>query len=315
MPLEHWYSRIMFDQIMVPAPAKINLHLAVGSRRHDGFHAIASIFQAISLQDSISVTLSTSGGIELAGECGCSPEQNTAWRAASQFLAAASESGLASVPGIRITINKQIPMGAGLGGGSSDAASTLAALSILLHGFVDRQTLLGIAAATGSDVPFFMDSACAAVTGRGEILEALPSRTDYALVIANPGFPVSTREAYERLDAERRGFPSPGPSEQDLAEDLRLAIASYSLKQPAAWSFRNDFYSVLVPLLPGLEQCRQALLAAGADFAAMSGSGSSLFGVFTSTARAERASAALAGKYSCHVAVPLAKLPNSTLNW
>jgi len=302
----------MLDQIMVPAPAKINLHLAVGNRRPDGFHAIASIFQAISLHDSISVALSSAGDVELSGECGCPAEQNTAWRAASLFLAAATEAGLASAPGIRVTIDKKIPMGAGLGGGSSDAASTLAALSLLLPGFVDRQTLFGIAAATGSDVPFFMDSACAAVTGRGEILEALPSRTDYALVLANPGFSVSTKEAYGRLDAARHDRPSPWASDQNLAEDLRLAIASYSHERPASWRFRNDFYSVLVPGLPGLEQCRQALLSAGADFAAMSGSGSSVFGVFASPAEADRAAAALADRYSCIVALPLAKLLNST---
>ncbi len=297
---------------MVPAPAKINLHLAVGGRRSDGFHAIASIFQAISLHDTVTVAIRPSSGLVLAAECGCPVEQNTAWRAASAYLAAASESGLKPLPGISIAIDKQIPMGAGLGGGSSDAASTLVALSLLLPGFVDRPTLLDIAAATGSDVPFFLGSACAAVTGRGEFLVPLPPRTDYALVIANPGFPVNTREAYGRLDAARIACLSPGPSDKELAEGLHLAIASYAREQPALWNFRNDFYPVLVPELPGLEQCRLALMSAGADFAAMSGSGSSVFGVFASRFHAERASVELSARYSCNVAVPLAKHKNST---
>jgi 4-diphosphocytidyl-2-C-methyl-D-erythritol kinase len=302
----------MLDQIIVPAPAKINLHLAVGSRRTDGFHAIASIFQAVSLYDTVTVTLRPSGGLILAAECGCPAERNTAWKAAAAYLAAASESGLKSLPGISIVIDKQIPMGAGLGGGSSDAASTLLALSLLLPGFVDRPTLLHIAATTGSDVPFFLGSACAAVTGRGEYLSPLESRTDYVLVIVNPGFHVSTRDAYKRLDASRKASSVPGPTDQELIEELRLATASYSLEPPDAWNFRNDFFNVLIPDLSGLEQCRQALLSAGADFAALSGSGSSVFGVFASRAHADRAFDVLSGRYSCTIALPLAKLQNST---
>ncbi len=296
---------------MLPAPAKINLHLAVGARRSDGFHAIASIFQAVSLHDTVSVTLRSVAGIELVADCGCPVEQNTVWRAASAFLTAASQSGLKSLPGIAVALDKHIPMGAGLGGGSSDAASTLVALSLLLPGFVDRPTLLRLAATTGSDVPFFMGSACAAVTGRGEILSPLVPRTDYALVIVNPGFPVSTKEAYGRLDAARSSGLSLGSSDQDLAGALRHAIDAYSHERPEDWRFRNDFFDVLSPELPGLEQCRQALLSFGADFAAMSGSGSSVFGVFSSRAEAERASSALSPRYACTVAFPLAKLRGS----
>lgn len=296
---------------MLPAPAKINLHLAVGCRRSDGFHAIASIFQAVSLHDTVSVTLRPVAGIELAADCGCPVEQNTVWRAASAFLAAAAQSGLKPLPGIVIALDKRIPMGAGLGGGSSDAASTLVALSLLLPGFVDRPTMLRLAAMTGSDVPFFMDSACAAVTGRGETLAPLAPRTDYALVIVNPGFPVSTKEAYGRLDTARSNGLSLEPTDQDLAGALRRAIDSYSHEQPEDWRFRNDFFDVLSPELPGLEQCRQALLSTGAGFAAMSGSGSALFGVFSSRAEAERASSTLSRRYACAVALPLAKLGDS----
>ena len=301
----------MPDQIMVPAPAKINLHLAIGDRRNDGFHGIASIFQAVSLHDTVTVELCACAGIELAAECGCPAEQNTAWRAASSFLAAARDSGHKSMPGIRIAIDKQIPMGAGLGGGSSDAASTLVALSLLLPGFVDRSTLLGIAAATGSDVPFFMDSACAAVTGRGEFLMPLESRTDYALVLVNPGFPVSTRDAYGRLDAARAAGLARGHSGQELSAELSLAIDAYTREPPEDWRFRNDFFNVLVQQLPGLGLCRQALLSAGAVFAAMSGSGSTVFGVFNSRAQAEQAAAVLSSRFACNIALPLAKLGHS----
>lgn len=302
----------MFDKIMVPAPAKINLHLAVGGKRDDGFHAIASIFQAVSLHDTVTVEFRPAGGLELDADCNCPAMQNTAWKAASAYLAAASRAGVKPLPGIHIAIDKRIPMGAGLGGGSSNAAATLVALSRLFQGVVDRQTVLGIAAATGSDVPFFMDSACSAVTGRGEFLQPLLSRTDYALVIVDPGFQISTREAYGQLDAARMAVSSPGPSDDELSEGLRLALDSYLQEPPRAWNFHNDFYPVLTPGLPGLEDCRQALLSAGADFAAMSGSGSSVFGVFSSPMQAERASSMLSARYLCNVALPLAKLENST---
>jgi len=301
----------MIHEILVQAPAKINLHLAVGCRRPDGFHAIASIFQAVSLGDTVALSLRQGGGIELEGECGCPVEKNTAWRAATAFLAAAFP-GSGSSPGLKIALTKRIPMGAGLGGGSSDAASTLTGLSALFPGAVDASTLRRIAAETGSDVPFFMDTACAAVTGRGERLAPLVPRTDYTLVIVDPGFSVSTKEAYGTLDeAREQGRASPCPDDASLDEELSRAVRSYGSGGPSAWSFRNDFFDALSPGLPGLQACRQDVLSAGASFAAMSGSGSAIFGAFDTVASAERAVRILSSNYAARMAFPLARLHDS----
>jgi len=296
----------------VKAPAKINLYLGVGDRRRDGFHDIASVFQAVSMHDSVSLSLVDGGGIRLEGECGCPAEKNTAFRAAEAFFAAAALRGLYPAPGLSIAVTKGVPIGAGLGGGSSDAASTLAGLSSLLPGYVDDATLLEIAASIGSDVPFFMESACAAVTGRGEILSPLSPRTDFTLIIVDPGFSISTKAAYGLLDDARAADgASSGRSPADLGIGLKRAVSDYAALPPSRWSFENDFYDALKPEYPGLARCKDALTAEGADYAAMSGSGSAIFGVFESRGAGERALEALSSEYAAVLAFPLARIRDS----
>lgn len=302
----------MIRNILVKAPAKINLYLGVGERRRDGFHGIASVFQAVSMHDEVSLSLREGEGIRLEGECGCPAEKNTAFRAAEAFFAEASRRGLDPVPGLSITIAKGVPMGAGLGGGSSDAASTLAGLASLLPGYVDDASLLDIAASIGSDVPFFMASACAAVTGRGEILSPLSPRTDFTLIIVDPGFSISTKDAYGLLDDTRAAAgASRGRSPEDLAAGLDRAVREYAALPPSRWSFENDFYDALAPAYPGLARCKDALKAAGADYAAMSGSGSALFGVFISPVAARHALDAISKEYAAVLAFPLARIRDS----
>ncbi|MBU0927602.1 MAG: 4-(cytidine 5'-diphospho)-2-C-methyl-D-erythritol kinase [Spirochaetes bacterium] len=301
----------MNPDIVVPAPAKINLHLAVGGRRADGFHPIASVFQAVSLEDVISIRLSEGRGVSVAGDCGCPENRNTAYRAAIGFAEAAESSG-SPLPRINVSVEKRIPIGAGLGGGSSDAASTLRGLACLFPGAVDRESLSRIAALVGSDVPFFMGTACAAVTGRGERLSPVAPRTDYAIVIADPGFPVSTKEAYGLLDRSRESVPAMAqPSDDAMGAELASAVAAYGAMDPSRWPFRNDFFDALRPSFPGLAECRDALVSAGAAFAALSGSGSAVFGVFASAGEAVRAASALSPRYSAHIAFPLARLTDS----
>ena len=264
------------------------------------------------MYDAVSLSLNEGEGIVLDGQCGCPPEKNTAYRAAEAFFLAAAASGLSPIPGLEISITKGIPMGAGLGGGSSDAASTLAGLASLLPGFVDDASLHAIAASIGSDVPFFMDTACAAVTGRGEILSHLTPRTDFSLVVVDPGFPVSTKEAYARLDDSRSGARAPGGrSAEELRVGLDRAIREYASLPPSAWSFENDFFHAVARVHPDLVECRAALVSAGASFSAMSGSGSALFGVFEYLDVAERALEAISKAYSAVIAFPLARLRDS----
>jgi 4-diphosphocytidyl-2-C-methyl-D-erythritol kinase len=306
------YNYAMINEIRVSAPAKINLHLAVGSSRPDGFHAIASLFQAISLADSVSISLDSSAIIHLDAACDCPVQKNTAYRAASAFLAAASSGGLGRVPGVRITIDKKIPMGAGLGGGSSDAASTLKGLAALLPGFVDDSTLFSLAASIGSDVPFFLGSACAAVAGRGELLSPVAARDDYALLLVDPGFSISTKDAYARLDEYRSaGGGAKCRPHDELEAELAGFASSYRREEPSSWGFRNDFYDALGSSMPTLKACREAILGQGAVFASMSGSGSAMYGVFASAAEAYRAALGLHGTMDSGVYFPLACLPDS----
>lgn len=310
MNLGHRYTGLMMTVMSLAAPAKINLHLAVGARKADGFHAIASIFQAISLADTVAVELMPGGAIDVAGDCGCAPEHNTVYKAAAAFLAELPAREIRW--GVRIAVDKRIPMGAGLGGGSSDAAATLKALAALLPGVASSGRLLELAAGIGSDVPFFMASACAGVRGRGELLEPLAGRQDFALVIADPGFPISTKEAYAWLDEARADGLSPdAPSESSLSRELERFTSIYAAEPPHAWPFRNDFLRPLALRAPALGTCIERIRATGAPYAAMSGSGSACFGVYGSEDQATRALHELSRQYRCSVAFPLARLPNS----
>lgn len=302
----------MIKELIVPAPAKINLHLAVGRLGPDGYHQIASLFQAVSLYDLVRVELRDSKGITLDCACNCDVVQNTAYSAARAFMAAAKGSGCNSVPGLHITIEKRIPMGAGLGGGSSDAASTLKALFQLLPACVSADELMRLAASVGSDVPFFMNSACAAVTGRGEKLMPVSPRDDYCIVIIDPGFSISTKDAYGTLDSSRHesGIAST-PVEIELERSLNLAVQAYWSQDPALWPFRNDFYPSLSSLHPKLETCRQSIVDSGALFVSMSGSGSAMYGIYASYAVAERALYELSAIYAAWITFPLARLPLS----
>ncbi len=310
MNLGRRYTGLMMTAMTIAAPAKINLHLAVGARKTDGFHAIASIFQAISLADTVTVELMPGGSIDVAGDCGCAPEHNTVYRAAAGFLAERPASAIRW--GARISVDKRIPMGAGLGGGSSDAAATLKALSTLLPGVASSGRLLELAAGVGSDVPFFMACACAAVRGRGELLEPLAGRQDFALVIVDPGFPISTKEAYAWLDEARTDGLSPEAlSESSLSQELEGLASFYAAEPPHAWPFRNDFLRPLALRAPALDTCIERIRGTGAPYASMSGSGSACFGVYSSEDQATRALHELSRQYRCSVAFPLARLPNS----
>lgn len=285
------------------APAKINLHLAVGPRRLDGFHGILSLFQAVSLGDTVTVRFSENTGIVTEGECGCTSDKNTATLAASLFFEAASRKGFRLPPGLEIRIEKRIPYGAGLGGGSSDAAAVLRMLALLLPGALDADAMNGLAARVGSDVPFFMQAVCARVSGRGEIVVPVSPRLDVSYVLVEPGFPVATAEAYSRLDGYRKinGIHAGEPS----GDDDSLSV--YRAGLPAEWPCRNDFYTVLSESDTRLSRAVGMLRDAGAASASMSGSGSTLFGVFTSAASAEAAAVALSLHYTTHLVFPLAQ--------
>ena len=287
----------MAECVRVQAAAKLNLHLRVYSRRKDGYHGLLSLFQAVSLADSLVIrSLKESDTIEIDGDFDCAARQTTIYKA---VLAYRESSRIAQ--GLSISVEKRIPAGAGLGGGSSDAAATLVGLEALLNGGLSPSKLSELGASIGSDVPFFLSAEAAIVSGRGERVEAIEPRLDYSFAVVFPGFPVSTAWAYALLDRMRPDDSSePDPSPQKLVEAYGNDIRS--------WPFANSFEPLVGAERPQILRVKEALLSLGASFAAMSGSGSSIFGVFEDGALALRAVESLKAEgFLAYVASPLAR--------
>ncbi len=267
--------------IELEAPCKINLHLRVLDRRADGFHGIESIFQMISLCDRI--TLEYTGS---PGDCriDCAdfelPPVNTVSRAVDFFR---EKTGITN--GVRIILDKQIPAGAGLGGGSSDAAAVLAGLNRLFSAGLEPDELQALACRIGSDVPFFLGSAAALVTGRGELLEPLEPRTGLYGILIWPGIHCGTVEGYSLVDAwkaDHRDSETRWPARDDLERIYTGRLEHWS-------RFGNSFSDPVMDRYPVIRDVQEELYDAGAFFAAMSGSGSSVFGLFGEKKEAEHA--------------------------
>ena len=276
---------LMAASVRVAAPAKVNLHLRVYGRRGDGFHGLLSLFQAVSLCDDIVVrSLKATDSIRIEGDFDCPPEDTTVYKAALAFRRLTGKAG-----GIAIEVAKAVPAGAGLGGGSSDAAAVLRALSALFDAELGTEALARLGSEIGSDVPFFFSGGCALVSGRGEKVEAVASRGDLAMVIHFPGFPVSSADAYRLLDRMR----PVDTLEADLSPDeLRRAY----FHEPAEWPFINSFAPWIEAEHPAIALARKRLLDQGASFAAMTGSGSCVFGIFADLKEAQRVAGVLRGE-------------------
>jgi 4-diphosphocytidyl-2-C-methyl-D-erythritol kinase len=261
--------------VSLPAFAKINLDLRVLGTRPDGFHDLKTIFQSLMLFDNVTVT-SRRGPMALTCDEPDIPtdQRNLVWKAAS--LLHRVTTGKSSPPrGIAIDLRKRIPAEAGLGGGSADAAMTLLALNSLWKLDLDLATLSRIGARLGADVPYFLVGGTALGLGRGDDIYPLADMPPVHVVILRPGFGVATADAYRWFDEEqRRPLKDPQPR-----------------RVPPGWpawsaTLRNDLEGAVVRHHPAIGRIRQSLLDAGAAFAAMSGSGSAVFGLF------ERADAA-----------------------
>jgi 4-diphosphocytidyl-2-C-methyl-D-erythritol kinase len=246
--------------------AKVNLALEVLSKRSDGYHEIATVMQAVDLFDRL--MLETAPTISLEADDSTLPtdERNLVVRAA---LLLRDVAGVQA--GVRIRLRKRIPVAAGLGGGSSDAAATLCGLNRLWGLRWSRARLAELAVRLGMDVPFFLGDGAALATGRGERLERLAGAGSYALVLVNPGLALSTREVYGRVPAEWRA-EARGTSR--LVEALRTRNAAR-----VAAALTNNLEHFVAPSLPVVGRMKAALLAAGALGAVMSGSGPTVFGI------------------------------------
>jgi 4-diphosphocytidyl-2-C-methyl-D-erythritol kinase len=247
--------------MQVRCPAKVNLYLRVVGRRPDGYHELVTVMQPLTLADTLTVTLAGEG-ISLRCDRPDLPqgEENLVWRAARQFQ---EETGLA--PGVSLRLSKRIPVAAGLGGGSSDAAGTLLALNELAGKPLPPDHLHRLAGGLGADVPFFLAREPAVGRGTGTQLSPV-TLLPYWYLLVNPGVPLSTRWVYENLDLA--GLPSPP------------AIEAWDPEHPETW-VRNDLGTVALKRFPELSKLLAGLSDAEAWCQGISGSGPTLFGLFS----------------------------------
>ena len=260
----------MLDVVREYAPAKINLHLKVFPKRTDGYHPIESIFQAVSLYDEIAVRLI---GESLICVVDCDtmqiPTENTLTKTYRLF---SQMSGISA--GVQVELLKRIPSGAGLGGGSSDAAYFLLALNKMFDYPLSWSQLEQIANLVGSDVLFFLSGSSAIVTGRGDVVKPIEPRRDFCIVVVYPDVHCSTPESYGLVDESfALGETVKGPTLQELEKMYYEPISE--------WRFVNTFTNPVATKFPVIFDVMKSLKELGADYVQMSGSGSTVFGIFS----------------------------------
>ena len=257
----------MSRSVTVRVPAKINVYLGVGPRNSDGFHDVATVFQALSVYDEVTVTQSDSLQIFATGKLASLvplDSSNLAWKAA---LAVAQASSVE--PQVHITINKSIPVAAGLAGGSADAAATIVACNILWGNLLTRDQVDEIARQLGSDVPFMMHGGVALGSGRGDNLSPVMTRGSFHWVLATFTQGLSTPEMYSRLDQQRGlGFQQA----PEVPQDVMFALARGDINELGK-ALHNDLQSAALAARPSLHDVLDFGRDNGALGALVSGSG------------------------------------------
>lgn len=268
------------------ANAKINVYLNIHSRRNDGYHNIVSVMQTVSLCDLVTVDFQPAPKTQIALSISNNPElptdcRNLAWRAAELFLQHTKQTGR-----VQITIDKQIPMAAGLAGGSADAAAVLRALNAICGHPFSSEELCKIGLTLGADVPFCIHGGTMLVTGIGERLQRIPDMPPCALVIAIGKEGVSTPQAYAALDEIYGFFEQPNTQNTDVQELIELWQKG---DLPASFTnFFNIFEDVIAKEIDEIAIIKKMMREGGAMRSMMSGSGPSVFGVFDTLTEAEK---------------------------
>ncbi|NOT54404.1 MAG: 4-(cytidine 5'-diphospho)-2-C-methyl-D-erythritol kinase [Deltaproteobacteria bacterium] len=286
----------------VLAPAKVNLHLRITGCRADGYHLLDSVMVPVSLCDELEITMENLAErareprIRVTCDDPALPtdDTNLAYKAAALFC---QEAGVEAE--ISIALRKRIPFGAGLGGGSSDAAAVLKSLNQMFGQRFSEQQLCALAVRLGADVPFFIPCQPARVEGIGEILTPVPPLPARWLVIVVPPFGVSTPWAYRRFDE----LPA---STEVVSADLQQLLHGH---WPPLSCLINDLERAVVPTHPTIQAIKERLVQAGADGALMSGSGSSVFGIFSREEQAAQAVSTLREHGSIFLVNLLAEAP------
>ena len=260
--------------LSLPSFAKVNLFLRVLGKRADGYHEIQTVLQTISLQDTLHI--SVTAGNDAVFVCNHAAVPADASNLVVQAVAALRER-FSGTGGYRIELAKRIPPQGGLGGGSSNAAVTLLALTQLWELPASREDLIEIAAALGADVPFFLEGGCALASGIGTELTSLPDPHKQQMLVVTPAVTVSTATAYQSLKA-----PALTTSEAASILAISRTQATFSDLKPRALCdhLENDFERVIFDIEPEIRRVKEALMQAGARCALLAGSGSSVFGIF-----------------------------------
>ncbi|WP_134734472.1 4-(cytidine 5'-diphospho)-2-C-methyl-D-erythritol kinase [Amycolatopsis nivea] len=283
--------------VTVRVPAKVNLHLAVGDLRADGFHELVTVFQALSLTDEVTVSATDEPGLEVYGEgerTVPTDGANLAWRAARELASYAGRPD-ADEPKVRIVLRKGIPVAGGMAGGSADAAAALVGLSSLWKLDITRDELATIAGRLGSDVPFALYGGTALGTGRGEQLVPVLARHTFHWVLAFDEEGLSTPKVFGELDRLRAdGKPPRIGSHTPVVE----ALASGDPRQ-LALLLGNDLQAAAVSLRPGLRRTLRAGVNAGALAGCVSGSGPTCAFLCSDAETAVEVAAELSGAGVC----------------
>jgi 4-diphosphocytidyl-2-C-methyl-D-erythritol kinase len=275
--------------VSVEAFAKVNLGLAVVARRPDGYHDIETVFQSVTLADTVALRpLDATGGVELAvggllgGASVPAGPSNLAWKAAEAAIAAFG------CPGVSIELTKRIPVAAGLGGGSADAAAVLVGMNALFGLSVPPSALAELAGSLGADVPFMLRGGAALGTGRGDELTLLPALRGAWFVLVTPRLEVSAREAYEMA---RIGLTGPAGFIRVNCSAVREGDIP-----TLANGLRNDLEAGVVSAYPEVGRVKSALIEEGVLAATMSGSGPTVVGLVGEEAVGEDIASRLAGR-------------------
>lgn len=261
------------ESLLLKAPAKVNFRLDVVKKRPDGYHELRMIMQRIDLCDEIEISLCQQPGISLSCDHAFIPQdkRNIVWKAAEKILELSAKD-----VGISIKLKKNIPVAAGLGGGSSDAAATLMGLNELLGTGLTDEELMAVGLGLGADVPFFIFKKPALAEGVGEKLSPLEQIPKLWLILVNPGIHVSTSWAYRNLNLTSEKVTAKIPILYKSSADVASILS-------------NDLEAVTLNKYPVIGKIKEELTAAGADGTLMSGSGSTVFAVFANESAARSA--------------------------
>lgn len=275
-----------------PAPAKVNLFLRLLAREEGGYHQIETLFQALELADEVSLEARSEAGIRLEVE-GVAPgalgpdEHNLAVRAARAYLKVVNPEGWRTA-GLRIALSKRIPHGAGLGGGSSDAAAVLRGLDAMWGNALGLPRLVRLGASLGADVPFFVSGASRALAwGRGDRLLALAPLPSRPVVVAVPREGMPTERAYGLLAAARSAQTATSEGDSRRAGGTMWSLDDLGQWEGVIAGAENAFEEVVEGEHPEVARLRKALSEAGASLVLLAGSGSAVFGVFPDEVAAE----------------------------